>query len=276
MENNEEILNHCKIWENLILPKDYNFKIQYSFSPVIFFIIKGKVSLKINGVENFFVFPREMFMTQYDSSYEIKSLEHTQMLACHAPIEAWNTEQRWIDKLITNEKTVIEKFFKLPVKKVVAQYISLVDIYLRESIHSTDFFEIIRKELFFLLFFYYQRQELARFLNCIISKDIQFKLFVMNNYLNVGNVQELAKLANYSTSGFIKKFQKCFNDSPYNWMQRQKANQIYIEINQGLKSLQEIANDYGFSSYQHFSYFCKIKLGAPPTTISEKVSQKMG
>jgi AraC-like DNA-binding protein len=89
----------------------------------------------------------------------------------------------------------------------------------------------------------------------------------MNNYLNINNIQELAELANYSTSGFIKKFQRCFNEAPYGWIQKQKAKQIAIDIKQGAKSLQEIAGDYKFSSYQHFSSFCKKQFGFPPTEL---------
>jgi AraC-like DNA-binding protein len=141
-------------------------------------------------------------------------------------------------------------------------------------VFPTYFFELKRQEFFYLLFNYYQKQDLARFLHCILSKDIQFEKFVMTNYSNAKNVQELAKSANYSASGFIKKFQKCFNDSPYKWMQKQKAKQISIEINRGQKSLQEIASEYKFSSYQHFSVFCKTQLGSPPKEILSKKIEK--
>jgi AraC-like DNA-binding protein len=53
-------------------------------------------------------------------------------------------------------------------------------------------------------------------------------------------------------------------------MQKQKAAKILIEINRGVKSLQEIANEYKFSSYQHFSAFCKLMFGFPPTEIYRK------
>lgn len=96
----------------------------------------------------------------------------------------------------------------------------------------------------------------------------------MDNYLKVNNVQELAAMANYSTSGFIKKFQKYFDDSPYHWIQKQKAKQIYMEISRKVKSLQEIATEYNFSSYQHFASFCKIHFGLPPTEISDKYIMK--
>jgi AraC-like DNA-binding protein len=269
VKSNEQLLKSQRIWESLILPKDYCIE-QQLYNPMIFFVIKGSVSLKINKENTHSIFSQEMFMAQMDDLYEIVMLEQTHLIICHVPLEVWSNEQRWIDRLVPDNKDVSENFYKLPVKKIIVHYLSLLDLCLKEGIHLSQFFELKRQELFFLLFYFYQKEELAQFLHCILSNDIQFKKLVINNYLHAGNVQELAKIANYSTSGFIKKFQKCFNDSPYKWMQKQKAKQISKEICRGVKSLQEIANEYNFSSYQHFSVFCKAQLGAPPTIILEQ------
>ena len=262
-----EAAKYQKIWESLILPKGYQMEGQMDCNPMILFVITGSVGLKINNKETESVFSHEMFMAQSDNSYEITMLEQTHLLICYVPMEAWYDEQKWIDDLVLKSQNVSEDFLKLPVKKMIVRYLSLLDLYLKEGIYPPYFFDLKRRELFFLLFSYYQGCDLAQFLHCVIAKDIQFKKFVMNNYLYAKNVQELAKSANYSTSGFIKKFQKCFNDSPYKWMQRQKAKQISAEITRGIKSLQEIASEYKFSSYQHFSVFCKIHLGSPPTEV---------
>ena len=272
MENIGEISKNQRIWESLFLPKDYYYEKRLLNDPVIFFIIKGSVSLVINGLEKHTVLSHEMFMAHSDNSYEIIVLEQTHLFVCNTPLETWFAEQKNIEELIYDNKNVSDQFYKLPIKKVILHYLSLMVFYLEENLSSMVFFEIKRRELFFLLFFYYRKEELALFLQSVISKDIQFKKFVVANYLAAGNVQALAKLANYSTSGFIKKFQKCFNDSPYKWMQKQKAKHISVDINQGVKSLQEIANEYNFSSYQHFSVFCKTQLGAPPTAIFGKNS----
>ena len=271
MKNTGEILKNQIIWENLSFPKDHFLEKKLSFDPVIIFIIKGSLSLKVNGVEKYTVLSREMFMAQIDSSYEMTMLEQTRLLICHAPMDVWYTEQKWIDDLFPDDKSISEEFLKLHVKKIIHNFLSLMVLYLEEGINYQSFHEIKRQELLFLFFLYYKKNELAQFLQCILSKDIQFKKIVVANYQNAENVQALAKLANYSTSGFIKKFQKCFNDSPYRWMQRQKAKHISAEILNGVKSLQEIANEYKFSSYQHFSLFCKTQLGAPPTSLIDKL-----
>jgi len=270
LRESDTILKPQKIWESLNLPKSYCIEKQLSYDPVILFIQTGSLRFRMNGEEAHTVFSQEMFMAQSDNLYEITILEQTHLIICYVPLETWCTEQKWIKEVIPYDRECTVKFFKLPIKKMVSLYLSLIDHYLKDGIRIPNFFELKRQELFFLLFYYYQRDELAQFLQCILSNDIHFKKFVVSNYLNARNVKELAKLANYSTSGFIKKFQKCFNDSPYKWMQKQKAKQISIDIYQGIKSLQEIANEYNFSSYQHFAVFCKTQLGGSPSAIFEK------
>lgn len=267
LENSEEVLKYQRIWESLILPKGYCLESQLFQGPVVFFIITGGVKIEINHVEEHTVFSQEMFMAQNDIFYGITMMEQTHILICYVPVETWFIEQKWIDELVAEGADVSEEFFKLPIKRVIARYLSLLNLYLKEGIYSSYFFEIKRQELFFLLFFCYRKHDLVRFLQCILSRDMQFKKFVMDNFSNARNVRELAKYANYSTSGFIKKFQRCFNESPYKWMQKQRAKQISVEINRGIKSLQEIADEYKFSSYQHFSVFCKAQLGLSPTEI---------
>jgi len=177
-----------------------------------------------------------------------------------------------IDELISYGKDKSNHFEKLPIKKRINDYLVQLDQCLQEGLDSVYFQELKRHELFLLLFFYYSKQSMAKFLHCILFEDIQFRGFIMKNYQRVKNVQDLAVLANYSTSGFIKRFHRCFNESPYKWMQRQKANQILFDIREGTKSLQEIATLYNFSSYQHFATFCKIQFGFPPTKISDRQS----
>jgi len=273
--NSEKTLNQEIIWENFILPKGYCVEKQLSPNPVIFFVITGSVCFKMDdGEETHIVSHNEMFMAVIDNFYEIIILEQTHLIVCHVPMDVWCAEQKWIEALVPVDNNISEGFFKLHINKMLVRYLSLLDLYLKEGIHSQHFFDLKRQELFFLFSYYYSTADLAQFFQRIISKDMQFKKLVVSNYLRARNVQELAKLANYSTSGFIKKFQRCFNDSPYQWMQKQKAKQISTEIYKGVKSLQEIANEYKFSSYQHFSVFCKEQLGAPPTAIEDKIRIK--
>jgi AraC-like DNA-binding protein len=208
-----------------------------------------------------------MFIIQDDYAYAIKALKESQIVSCFFHIETLLSEQIHINELVSLCDKNTETFIKLPVKEMIFSFLSLLQKFAKDNINSYYFFDLKRQELLILLFIYYSKAELAQFLYCVVSENIRFKEFIIKNYRNVKNVQELAALANYSTSGFIKRFQKCFKDSPYGWMQKQRARQILIDIKQGVKSLQEIAVEYRFSSYQHFSKFCKKQFGFPPTEI---------
>ena len=263
----EEIQN---IWESISLAKKACWVTEKLPEPVIFFLIEGTIQLTINDTDIYTINRNEMFLLPDANPCQIEALEQSSIMVCSLSVEFLLSEEKLLEELTvedTNQKRIIRR---LPISETIMQFLLLLHKCMREGLDSYYFLDLKRNELNLLLFVYYNKGELAQFLENVLSKDTRFKRFVLNNYLTVKNVQELAKLANMSTSGFIKKFQKIFDESPYKWMQKQKAGKILIEINKGVKSLQEIANEYKFSSYQHFSGFCKAAFGFPPTEIFGK------
>jgi AraC-like DNA-binding protein len=256
-----------KLWRFCFLPRGSRKRIGQWEGSFIIFVMKGSVEIIVNDSEKYTVDAKEMILIREDYSYEIEALKQSQIAVCLFQAEALLFKQTLITELIPLCKDEPDASTKLPVKSVIMSYLALLQTCIKDGIDSHYFFELKRQEIFTLLFAYYSKTELARFLCFMVSENMQFKEFIINNYRNAKNVKELAKLANYSTSGFIKKFQRCFNDSPYEWMQKQRAKQIFIEIKQRIKPLQEIAVEYKFSSYQHFSNFCKKQLGFSPTKI---------
>jgi AraC-like DNA-binding protein len=262
------------MWKSFYFPGGFLFEKDVSSEIVIYFITEGSINLLINEQKSEIVNSGEMFVIPNGCAYKMEMLTYTCIMSCSFFVESLFSEYLRIDELLSWKKEINEEFTKLPISKPIESYLFILDQNLKDGIDSPYFFDLKRQELFFLLFFYYTRLDLAKFLYYIICEDIQFKKFILNNYQRVKNVQELAKTANYSTSGFIKRFQRYFNESPYRWMQRQKANQILRDITQGEKSFQEIAAEYDFTSYQHFANFCKIQFGFPPTQILDKYVRK--
>jgi AraC-like DNA-binding protein len=252
---------------------------QQAMSPLpdnyLVFVIKGNLRINMNNeAKSYTIHPSEMFIIQKDIPYIIQVLKPSHIISCRFQTEIFFSEQSLIDELIPWGRTNHDSFIKLPVNTTMKDFLTLLQDYLKDDLPSGLLFEKKREELFYLLFHYYSRLELARFLYFLAYEDIRFKEFIKSHYAHVKNIQELAALSNYSTSGFIKKFQRCFNESPYGWMQKQKAKQIAGEIRQGGKSFQEIANEYKFSSYQHFSRFCKKQLGAPPSDLLKSMKNE--
>ncbi|GHT61815.1 transcriptional regulator [Bacteroidia bacterium] len=255
------------IWESISLSKKACWITKHLSEPVIFFLIEGKIQLTINYTDIYTVNQSEMCLLPDATHCKVEAVEQSHIMICSLSIEFLLFGKEILEELPFDNIDPKKIIKKLPVSETILQYLLLLHKCMKEGLDSYYFFDLKRNELNLLLFAYYKEIELTQFFQSVLSKDILFKRFVLNNYLLVKNVQELAELANYSTSGFIKKFQKIFDESPYKWMQKQKATKILIEINRGVKSLQEIGNEYKFSSYQHFSSFCKAMFGLPPTEI---------
>jgi len=162
----------------------------------------------------------------------------------------------------------------LEINKPLNEYLKSLDKYISDGLRCFFFHEIKIKELFYILRGYYPKEELYVFFYPLLSNDISFSDFIQKNYHKVKTVKELAELANYSLSGFVKRFKKVFGVSAYHWINEQKATLIYREINEMTKTLKEISFEYGFSSPAHFNDFCKNHFGETPGNIRKSKTNK--
>jgi AraC-like DNA-binding protein len=128
------------------------------------------------------------------------------------------------------------------------------------------------KELFFLLRAYNTKEDLADFFSPLLTDDMDFYNFVLNNYQSIKTVKELAFLADYSLTGFEKRFKKVFGMSAHQWMKNQLSSSLYHEISCSRKSFTEISDMFGFSSSAHLSNFCKAVFGATPSAIRREIA----
>ncbi len=130
-------------------------------------------------------------------------------------------------------------------------------------------------ELMILLRTYYMKEELAMFLNPILSNTSEFTNFVLQNYRKAKTVKELAELYSCSVSCFDKKFRKAFGIAPYKWMQEKKVSMIYHEINVSSKPIKQIAEEQNFKSLPQFNDYCKKHFGYPPGKMRKLITPSM-
>ena len=154
----------------------------------------------------------------------------------------------------------------LKMNQRIWQYVTLLEGYMSDGNLPDVLIEMKQREFICLLFNYYTKEEVSQFLSSISGEDLGFRKLMEQNYRNVKNVAELASIANYSTSGFIKKFNRIFGCSPQSWISARRASAIQRELFAG-KAIKEVAMDNGFCSYEHFCRFCKRHLGLTPAQI---------
>jgi len=231
----------------------------------------------MQGVIHFFGKPGEesFFLREYEVCllsvappfYKIAVQEETHLLMCIFHLDIVPFSKDMLAALTPFYKRGGHRHTILKMNDITCSFVKLLYEYLKKGFESDLLFEIKRQELFLLLFATYPKQELASFFFPLIGDDIQFQEFVISNYSKAKNVQNLAQMANYSTSGFIKKFKRYFHESPHQWMSRHKAKLILDEICSSQTSLKEVAYKFNFSTYQHFVDFCKMQFGVAPSRL---------
>ena len=146
--------------------------------------------------------------------------------------------------------------------------------YVNDGLKCSYFYDVKIREFLFLIRACYDEQKIFEFFKPIYSSNFVFSNNVHKNLEKVKTARELAKLLNYSLSGFEKKFKRIFRSSPYQWMQKQRAKKIYHEIHCTQKTFTEIAFKYGFASPAHFNVFCKLSFGQKPGDIRKELIKR--
>jgi len=219
------------------------------------------------GEDSFLIEGQSLCLLSATPPYQITVQEDVHFLICMFHVDIFPFDREMLNSLLPFYKRDEGDHIVIKTNEVVNAFMMVMDEYIERRLEGDLLFDIKRQELFLLLFTTYSKNELAAFFYPLIGEGLQFKEFVISNYIKAKNVQQLAQMANYSTSGFIKKFIKYFNESPYQWMLRHKAKIILDEICSSQTTLKEIAFKYNFSTYQYFVDFCKMQFGAAPSKL---------
>lgn len=160
-------------------------------------------------------------------------------------------------------------FTMLPVRERINEFLTLLKHCLDDKLSCLHFHELMERELFIFFRAYYTKEELATFFYPLIGRDIDFKDFVLSNYLRFPNLQEFAAQSNMSLNTFKRRFQEAFGQSAHKWITERKKEWVYKDILLTDKPFPEIGQEYGFQSSSYFSEFCKKHFGKSPQELRE-------
>jgi AraC-like DNA-binding protein len=160
----------------------------------------------------------------------------------------------------------------LKLKPVLKIFLNSLLFYLDKGISCKHYYELKQKELFFILHFFYAKEEIATLFAPIISRDLNFKALVLKNYMKAQSIKELARICNYSLSSFSRRFKNTFSESPYKWMQNKRLKYIIERLNNKDISFGEIIDEFNFSSPAHFTLYCKKYLNLTPSQYRKQYS----
>lgn len=162
------------------------------------------------------------------------------------------------------EPTVIRPYLK--------RFLNTLIEYLQCGMNCKHMHEVKQLELFLLLRGFYKKEELANLFYPIIGQSIDFRSLVMENYLKVDHVDELAQIARMGRTNFNNKFREEFGTSPHQWILKQKAKHVRFKLSEPGSTLSDVMRIYKFNSATHFTRFCKQQFGCTPTDLLRQLN----
>lgn len=159
------------------------------------------------------------------------------------------------------------EFKELEIRPPLEAYLKLLRNYVEQKAITAELYTLKLRELYILFRSYYSAEELAMFFYPLLGKNMEFRKMVTDFYPQVRNACDYASLCGYSFSVFQRKFKEVFGETVYQWMQRQKAEQIKHMLMTSDISLKELAEELHFASPAHLNKFCKVWFGMTPSEL---------
>lgn len=151
----------------------------------------------------------------------------------------------------------------------IADFFDLLAGYIEDGLSTHLLYLHKAQELLFLLRNYYTREDIGAFFAPLVDYDHEFSDFVLSNYRRHRTAQDLAEASCHSLSAFNKLFRKTFGCSPYSWIRKQRAHDIYYDLITTNTPVKEICTAHGFGSLSQFTNFCKRQFGVSPRRLRD-------
>jgi len=152
----------------------------------------------------------------------------------------------------------------------LTKFFKLLSDNIKSGVVCPYYFDLKIQEFIYLTRIYCDNNAVFSFFKPLYSGDFAFINNVNKGLNQAKTLKDLAKILNYSLSGFEKKFKRVFKVAPYQWMQEQRAEKIYNKIVCSKTTFSEIAFENGFSSPAHLNEFCRKRFGKTPGGIRKE------
>jgi AraC-like DNA-binding protein len=238
------------------------------------FILEGKAIANCNEFKNHPFVQNEFVFFQKLSDSSVKTCTPCKLIvftffALKTTCEKHAFQSYW--RLFPN---INYKFHTATFRSPLSEFFDLLILYLKKNIKCAHLHEIKHQELFLILHTQYPKEELANLFYPIIGKSFDFRSLIMDNYLKVRHIDELARLSGMGRTNFDNKFKEEFGISPHQWILKQKAKHVRHSLAEPGATFSDVMRKFNFNSATHFTRFCKQQFGCTPTELVRQMRQE--
>ncbi|MDR1357156.1 MAG: AraC family transcriptional regulator [Tannerellaceae bacterium] len=157
-------------------------------------------------------------------------------------------------------------FAPTPIRYPLTSFVDLLITYLKGGIDCEHLHEIKEKEFFLVLRRCYSKEEIMNLLYPIVGVS-GFKGFVLQNYMDVDSITELAERSGMRRTLFDIRFREVFGLSARQWILRQTAKHVRYKAMDPDITIRDIMDEFKFNSATHFCRFCKQQFNCTPKEL---------
>lgn len=236
----------------------------------LLFVLEGQCVIHCNQFKEALFPEGSITLLPKKSKIEIHALAGTRLLSLSFDVPLNKSDKFSLEGLVGLCERMDYKFRPIEIRYPLPPYLELVTFCLRSKMDCGHFHLLLEQELFFLLRGFYLKEELALLFYPIISPELSFKDFVLDNYLKVSSVNELITLSNMGRSPFFHKFKKTFGMSAKQWLMKRRDMDILSKIEGTRPTVSELMQEFNFDSQSYFTNYCKKHFQCTPRELIQK------
>ena len=242
----------------------------------VIFMLQGKIRVTSKQFPEFNVRKNQMFLMPAGVDNAIHITESGMALVLYFVDSKYRFCRSILsDEMIKNAPNREDWVFALNMSKPVQVLAKQTAQYVLDGLLCCDIQLIKQREFTAIMQAYYPTEVLASFLRPLFKVNLSFQETIMDLLPSYPSVDEMADRVCMSRPTFIRHFKKCFGKTPKALVNEVKGEALFKALRNTNDTLEEIANQFKFSSVQRMSTFCKETLEGTPNEIrSGKVTPK--
>jgi AraC-like DNA-binding protein len=255
------------------LNKGETYQIGQATHNQFIFILEGNLIVNSSEALGEFVNGNEFFFLPSLSNLSMESLS-----PCHFVTFAFDNlvnhcERSYVRELYPICEREEYRFQAMDIRFPLLRFIRDLIFYLGHLANHTDYHCIKYEELLYIFRIAYSKQEMAALFYPVVGKSLDFRIFILSNYLKAKNIHALARMSGLKRKTFDRQFCEEFGETPYQWILKQKAKHIRYELSETNDQMQDIMKRYGFEIPPHFTRFCRDYFDCTPLELRRRLRQ---
>lgn len=232
------------------------------------FLLEGVLRVEGKRFPGFTVHANQMFPMPAGVDNSIRFMEDSLALVLYFIDSKFKFCHNIItDEMIKNAPKRADWLFALDMIKPVVVLARQTADYVIDGLLCCDIQLSKQREFTAVMQAYYSKDELVPFLVPLYGVDLTFQDTIIAMSRTYPSIDEMAEKVCMSRPTFIRHVKQCFGETPKAWVSKVKGEALFKALRDTNDTLEQIANEFKFSSVQRLSTFCKETLGGTPSEI---------